>query len=332
MIEKIWLGNSWLYILLIPFSILYGIIIKLRNIAYHIGIFNIWKAPIPIVVVGNLSVGGNGKTPVVIWLVEKLTLKGYNVAVVSRGYAGKAKSYPILVNKSVSIEETGDEPALIYLRTGVPVAVSPKRVEAVKILLRLYPALDLIIADDGLQHYALKRDYEILVIDGIRNFGNGWLLPAGPLREGTYRLNTVNSIIINDGDIPQYDAINMELIGNIAINLLSGEKKHVLALKEVVVIAGIGNPLRFFSSLKKKGVKLIKTYSFSDHKNYKLSQLKKLVTNSQILLMTEKDAVKCFDFAQLNWWYLPVNVKLSKFGVNKILSEIHNLISLSKNI
>ncbi|WP_348666515.1 tetraacyldisaccharide 4'-kinase [Arsenophonus symbiont of Ornithomya chloropus] len=331
MIEKIWSGNSWLYILLIPFSILYGIIIKLRNISYNIGISNTWKAPIPIVVVGNLTVGGNGKTPFVIWLVKKLSSKGYHVGVVSRGYSGKAKFYPILVNKNFSVKEIGDEPALIYLKTGVPVSVSPKRVKAVKILLKRYPKLDLIISDDGLQHYALKRDYEIVIIDGMRYFGNGWLLPAGPLRECQYRLNTVNSIIIN-GSISQYGAINMELIGNIAINLLSGEKKHVLELKEVVVIAGIGNPLRFFSSLKEKGVKLIKTHSFSDHKNYKLSQLKKIATNSQILLMTEKDAVKCFNFAQLNWWYLPVNVKISKFDVNKILSDMHDLINLNKNV
>ncbi|WMY94843.1 MAG: tetraacyldisaccharide 4'-kinase [Arsenophonus sp.] len=329
MIEKIWLGNSWLYILLIPFSILYGIIINLRNIGYNIGIFNSWKAPIPIVVVGNLSVGGNGKTPFVIWLVKKLSLKGYNVGVVSRGYAGKAKSYPILVNKNFLTEETGDEPALIYLRTKVPVAVSPNRVKAVKMLLTRYPKLDLIVTDDGLQHYALKRDYEIVIIDGIRHFGNGWLLPAGPLREKQYRLHTVNTIIINGGT-SEYSEIKMELIGNIAINLLSGEKKHILALKEVVVIAGIGNSLRFFSSLKKKGVKPIATYSFADHKNYKLSQLKNLVTNSQILLMTEKDAVKCFNFAQLNWWYLPVNARISKFGVNIILSEMYDLIRFSK--
>ncbi|WP_066284194.1 MULTISPECIES: tetraacyldisaccharide 4'-kinase [Arsenophonus] len=325
MIEKIWLTRSWLSILILPCSILYGIIILLRQLCYQLKILPSWKAPIPIIVVGNLTVGGNGKTPLVIWLVKKLLSKGYRVGVISRGYGGKANSYPLLLNKKISIKESGDEPALIYWRTGVPVIVSPNRVIAVKMLLSKQK-LDFIISDDGLQHYTLQRDFEIVVIDGTRRFGNGWLLPAGPLREYKYRLKNVNAIIINDG-ITKHDEIAMQLIGDIAINLLTGEKKSVLELNQVIAIAGIGNPARFFLSLKKKGVQLIATYSFSDHQLYKFSTLSHLVNDNQILLMTEKDGVKCFHFAQFNWWYLPVNAKLSKPGAKKILSEI---ISLTK--
>ncbi|MFP3029332.1 MAG: tetraacyldisaccharide 4'-kinase [Arsenophonus sp.] len=330
MINKIWLGSSWLYLLLLPLSIVYAMIIGLRRFCYHLEIFHSWRAPIFIIVVGNLTVGGNGKTPVVIWLVEQLLLQGYCVGVVSRGYGGKSTSYPILVNESISIKETGDEPALIYRRTGVPVAVAPKRVEAFKMLLR-QQELDIIIADDGLQHYALQRDFEIVVIDGIRRFGNGWLLPAGPLRECQYRLNTVNAIITNGG-VPRYGEIAMQLIGDIAVNMLTGEKRSVCKLKQVIAIAGIGHPARFFSSLEQKGVQLITTYSFSDHQCYEFSKLITLAADYQILLMTEKDAVKCFNFAQLNWWYLPVNAKLSQQGEKKILSDISKLLKTSKNI
>ncbi|MFS1538165.1 MAG: tetraacyldisaccharide 4'-kinase [Candidatus Phlomobacter fragariae] len=329
MIEKIWLGGSWLCLLLLPLSIFYGMIIGLRRLCYHFAIFPSWKAPIPIIVVGNLTVGGNGKTPVVIWLVEQLLSRGYCVGVVSRGYGGKASSYPLLVDKSISIKETGDEPALIYQRTGVPVVVAPKRVEAVKMLVR-QQELDVIITDDGLQHYALKRDFEIVVIDGIRRFGNGWLLPTGPLRECQYRLNTVNAIITNGGTA-KHDEIAMQLTGDIAINLLTGEKRSVCELEQVVAIAGIGHPSRFFSSLEQKGVPLIATHAFSDHQCYEFSKLTTLVTDYQTLLMTEKDAVKCSHFAQLNWWYLPVSAKVSQPGAGKILSAISELVKPSKN-
>ncbi|MFP3037008.1 MAG: tetraacyldisaccharide 4'-kinase [Arsenophonus sp.] len=328
MIEKIWSGNSWLYFLLLPLSIFYRIIIKLRRICYNFEILHSWKSPIPIIIVGNLTVGGNGKTPIVIWLVEQLLLLGYNVGVVSRGYGGKSTSYPLLVNKNISIKETGDEPALIYLRTGVPVAVSPKRVEAVKMLIQK-KELNVIISDDGLQHYKLQRDFEIVVIDGIRRFGNNRMLPAGPLRECVHRLNSVN-MIINNGGITKNGEIAMQLIGDIAINMITGEKKFVYELKQVVAIAGIGYPERFFSSLEEKGVPIISKHIFFDHQYYKFSKLITLVTDNQTLLMTEKDAIKCFHFSKINWWYLPVNAKFSKFGEKKILSAISELINYNK--
>ena len=329
MIEKIWLGRSWLAVLLLPLALFYSVIIGFRLLSYHLGILPSWKAPIPIIVVGNLIVGGNGKTPVVIWLVEQLLSRGFRVGVVSRGYGGKATSYPLLVNNSISIKESGDEPALIYRRTGVPVAVAPKRVAAVKMLVK-QQQLDVIITDDGLQHYALHRDYEIVVIDGVRRFGNSWLLPAGPLRECQYRLNTVDAVITNGGRA-KHGEIAMQLTGDIAINMLTGEKRAVAELQQVVAIAGIGHPARFFSSLEQKGVQLIAAHSFSDHQCYEFSQLATLVTDQQNLLMTEKDAVKCFHFARTNWWYLPVNAQLFQSGAAKIVSAISELVKSSKN-
>lgn len=328
--KKTWSIGFWLSLLLLPLSVLYGLIISLRRLCYYLAIFPSWKAPIPVIVVGNLTVGGNGKTPVVIWLVEQLLSRGYHVGVVSRGYCGKATSYPLLVDNHITIKEMGDEPALIYRRTGVPIAVAPKRVEAVKMLLR-QQELDVIIADDGLQHYAMKRDFEIVVIDGVRRFGNGFLLPAGPLRECYYYLNRVNAIVTNGG-VAKDGEIPMNLTGETAINMLTGEKRSIYKLKQIVAIAGIGHPARFFFSLERKGVPLISTHAFDDHQHYQLSSLITLVTTHQTLLMTEKDAVKCFHFAQLNWWYLPVNTEILQPGAEKILSAISELVELNKSI
>lgn len=152
----------------------------------------------PVVVVGNLTAGGNGKTPTVIWLVEQLQQRGYRVGVVSRGYGGKSAVYPLVLNAQTTTRQAGDEPVLIYQRTAAPVAVSPKRTEAVQALLAQHD-LDLVITDDGLQHYALQRDVELVVIDGVRRFGNGWWLPAGPMRERASRLQSVDACITNGG-------------------------------------------------------------------------------------------------------------------------------------
>lgn len=328
MIERIWAGRSWLYILLLPLSFLYGVVTVVRRMSYKVGLLHSWKAPVPIVVVGNLTAGGNGKTPVVIWLVEALTREGYRVGVVSRGYGGKAEQYPLVLSSNTTTDQAGDEPVLIYHRTKVPVAVAPKRSDAVKALLEVH-CLDVIITDDGLQHYALARDYEIVVIDGERRFGNGWWLPAGPMRERAGRLKSVDALIVNGGQ-PQQNEVAMALEGDITVNLLSGDKRLVTELRAVVAMAGIGHPPRFFSSLENKGLKLIQRHSFSDHQSYQQHQLTVLTPNNEPLLMTEKDAVKCQSFAQSNWWYLPVQASFDVLGEKKILSEIENIIGSYK--
>lgn len=168
------------------------------RLCYKLGLKRAWRAPVPVVVVGNLTAGGNGKTPVVIWLVEQLQQRGIRVGVVSRGYGGKAAAYPLLLTAETTTAEAGDEPVLIAQRTGVPVAVSPVRSDAVKAILAQHD-VQIIVTDDGLQHYRLARDVEIVVIDGERRFGNGWWLPAGPMRERAGRLKSVDATIVNGG-------------------------------------------------------------------------------------------------------------------------------------
>ncbi len=310
MIERIWSGRSALYVLLLPLSLLYGLISNLLRLSYVRGWRKAWRAPVPVVVVGNLTAGGNGKTPVVIWLVQALQQRGLRVGVVSRGYGGKAARYPLVLDVKTRTAEAGDEPVLIYQRTGAAVAVSPSRREAVEALLAA-GQIDIIVTDDGLQHYALARDIEIVVVDGERRFGNGWWLPAGPMRERTGRLKTV-SAVINNGGVPHPGELAMQLVPGPAINLLSGAKHDALTLDNVIAMAGIGHPPRFFNTLRKLGISPVKEVAFADHQNYSAGALNALVKPGQTLLMTEKDAVKARAFASPNWWYLPVDAAVSE--------------------
>ncbi|QTF08103.1 tetraacyldisaccharide 4'-kinase [Brenneria izadpanahii] len=324
MIERIWSGRSPLYLLLIPLSALYGLIAFLIRQSYRRGWRKSWRAPVPVIVVGNLTAGGNGKTPVVIWLVEQLQRKGLRVGVVSRGYGGKAEHYPLLVDDSVTTAQAGDEPVLIYQRTGAPVAVAPQRRLAVEALLARYP-LDMVITDDGLQHYALARDIELVVVDGIRRFGNGWWLPAGPMRERESRLRSVDAVIVNGGAAGAGE-IAMRLTSGMAVNLLSGEKRPVKQLQNVVAMAGIGYPQRFFTTLREAGVNISREVAFADHQSYQPEQLKPLTDDErQPLLMTEKDAVKCRAFASRNWWYLPVDAVLAEPQAAQLIGRLEAL-------
>lgn len=325
MIERIWSGHSLLYLLFLPLSWLYGFITFIRRFLYNNGWLKTWRAPVPVIIVGNLTAGGNGKTPVVIWLVEELKQRGINVGVVSRGYGGKSDHYPLIVTSTTSTQQAGDEPVLIYQRTGVPVAVAPKRQDAIKALLAEYD-LDLIITDDGLQHYALQRDIELVVVDGVRRFGNGWWIPAGPMRERISRLASVDAIITNGG-VAKSGEIAMRLEPAQAINLLNGEHIDVNKLGRVVAMAGIGHPQRFFNLLKELSVSIEQQYAFQDHQSYTPRVLSGLAKNNQTLLMTEKDAVKCRMFAQPNWWYLPVNAVFSKNDKEKLVNKVMSALS-----
>ncbi|MDR0805574.1 MAG: tetraacyldisaccharide 4'-kinase [Enterobacteriaceae bacterium] len=328
MIERIWSGQSKLYLLLLPLSWLYGLISGIRQLGYRYGLLKSWRAPLPVVVVGNLTAGGNGKTPVVIWLVENLQRKGIKVGVVSRGYGGKSANYPLILDQNTTTDIAGDEPVLIFQRTGVPVAVAPNRSAAVQALIKQYQ-LDVIITDDGLQHYALQRDVELVVIDGVRRFGNGWWLPAGPMRERAGRLKSVDAVITNGG-FARNDEIPMILQAGQAINLLSGERRAVTELNHIVAMAGIGHPPRFFQTLASLNITPEQTHAFADHQPYNASSLSSLVTSDQVLLMTEKDAVKCRAFAAQNWWYLPVDACLPSDDAQTLLTLILTRIQQDK--
>lgn len=327
MIARIWSGESPLWLLLLPLSWLYGLVSGLIRLSYKVGLKRAWRAPVPVVVVGNLTAGGNGKTPVVIWLVEQLNQRGIRVGVVSRGYGGKAERYPLLLTAQTTTAEAGDEPVLIFQRTGAPVAVSPVRSEAVQALLA-HADVQIVITDDGLQHYALARDKEIVVIDGVRRFGNGWWLPAGPMRERASRLRSVDAVIVNGGTAHMGE-IPMQLRPGLAVNLLTGERRDVAELPDLVAMAGIGHPPRFFATLEACGARLLNTVPLADHQALSLEQVVDFTAPGQTLIMTEKDAVKCRAFACDNWWYLPVDAELQGEQPEQLLQA---LIALAEEV
>ncbi|MUK43445.1 tetraacyldisaccharide 4'-kinase [Aliivibrio fischeri] len=323
MIEKIWFDNHFLgkllWPLLWPLSCLFKWIAKKRKSDYQNGKKQSYRSSVPVVVVGNITAGGNGKTPVVVWLVEQLQRKGYKVGVASRGYGGKAPHYPYLLTESTTPDISGDEPVLIKQRTKAEVAVAPVRSEAVKMLEQ--QGVDFIITDDGLQHYALQRDIEFIVIDGKRRFGNQHYIPLGPLREGVERLSSVDFLICNGGE-PQENEVSMRLQPSEAINLVTGERRSVSSLSNLVAFAGIGHPPRFFETLNQLKANVVHTQGFEDHKAFEPTEIEQLMQYGEQLIMTEKDAVKCQSFAQSSWWYLPVDATFPEEKAQQILNKI----------
>ncbi|MUK71247.1 tetraacyldisaccharide 4'-kinase [Aliivibrio fischeri] len=323
MIEKIWFENHFLgkllWPLLWPLSCLFKWIATKRKSDYQSGKKQSYRSTVPVVVVGNITAGGNGKTPVVVWLVEQLQSKGYKVGVASRGYGGKAPHYPYLLTETTTPDISGDEPVLIKQRTKAEVAVAPVRSEAVKMLEQ--QGVDFIITDDGLQHYALQRDIEFIVIDGKRRFGNQHYIPLGPLREGVERLSSVDFLICNGGE-PQENEVSMRLQPSEAINLVTGERRSVSSLSNLVAFAGIGHPPRFFETLNQLKANVVHTQGFEDHKAFEPTDIEQLMQYGEQLIMTEKDAVKCQSFAQSSWWYLPVDATFPEEKAQQILNKI----------
>lgn len=327
MVDKIWFEQHWtrwlLWPVLWPLSVLFGAISRKRRQDFQSGVKPSYRAPVPIVVVGNITAGGNGKTPVVVWLVEQLQAKGLRVGVVSRGYGGKAKHYPFVVQHDSHTSECGDEPLLIRRRTGADVVVDPNRSQAVQSLLaqadKTNP-IDVVITDDGLQHYALQRDIEIVVIDGQRRFGNQKLLPLGPLREDVTRLPEVDYLITNGG-VARGGEFTMQLKPSMAINLATCEQRPVSELKNLVAFAGIGHPQRFFNTLSELDAQVVKTQGFADHQAITKAQVNGLLQHGDHVIMTEKDAVKCAMFSESNWWYLPVSAQLPE-NAQQIIRKI----------
>ncbi|KUI99796.1 tetraacyldisaccharide 4'-kinase [Vibrio sp. MEBiC08052] len=327
MIEDIWFKNHFagrlLAPILWPLSLLYRWISEARRKSYQQGHKQTYRAPVPIIVVGNITAGGNGKTPVVVWLVEALQQMGMTPGVISRGYGGKAPQYPLLLTQETPVHHCGDEPKLIHQRTGAPVAVAPHRADAVQALLT--QGVNVVVADDGLQHYALARDIEIVVVDGQRRFGNQRFIPYGPLRESLHRLTSVD-FVINNGGSPEGNEIPMTLVPQQAVHLCSGIRRDVEQLGKLTAIAGIGNPSRFFQTLLQLGASLVATRGFADHYQYSARDIEGIAEEAEHVIMTEKDAVKCLPFAQDNWWYLPVSAAFRPVDAQKILRSIEEVI------
>jgi tetraacyldisaccharide 4'-kinase len=302
----------------LPVAAVFGGVSCLRRGLYRHGWLKSTHLPVPVIVAGNISVGGAGKTPLTIALAEGLRARGFKPGVVSRGYSGSAR-VPMLLDAQPDPAIVGDEPALIRSRTGAPVAIGADRVAASRLLLEA--GVDVIIADDGLQHYALGRDVEICVVDGERRFGNQQLLPAGPLREPLVRLRTVDFIVCNGGE-PQSGEIPMRLALRDAVSLVDPTRKRSLADfagTRVHAVAGIGNPPRFFKSLRGRGIGIIE-HPFPDHHRYTATELD--FGDGAPVLMTEKDAVKCRALAAGHWWSVPVSAVLPDSLFDDVASKL----------
>ncbi|BAJ02722.1 tetraacyldisaccharide 4'-kinase [Shewanella violacea] len=303
--------------LLSPLSLLFFLVSLIRRYLFKSGLKQSYSLAVPVIIVGNITVGGSGKTPTVIFLIDLLRKNGLKPGVISRGYGVKFEGVK-RVGANMSAAEVGDEPAMIVARTGVPMVIGADRVKAAEVLIA-DTDVDVIISDDGLQHYRLERDIELLILDGERRLGNGILLPAGPLREGGWRAKSVDFILVNGQ--ARDDEFQMELKPQ-GIFPVSPSCKDTFEMTPVVAIAGIGNPQRFFNTLDEQGQAVIKTHSFEDHQKFTLDALLQ-VAGEDPILMTEKDAVKCRDFAKDNWWYLTVDAKLPTKFESELMDKVH---------
>jgi tetraacyldisaccharide 4'-kinase len=301
--------------LLWPASVAFGAAARLRRLAYKLGLARSHRAGLPVIVVGNLIAGGSGKTPLALWITERLRERGFSPAIVSRGYASAVEA-PREATIASDPAEVGDEPMVLARRSGCPVWVGPDRVAVIGALRAQHPDCNALVLDDGLQHYALARDIEIAIVDS-RAFGNGWLLPAGPLREPPRRLRSVGAVIAHDldKDVVRRHAGNrpifsMTLRGSEAHRAVNALDRRMLAQfagQPVHAVAGIGNPERFFRHLQAAGVHAVE-HPFPDHHPFVPADLE--FGDEAPVLMTEKDAVKCKRFAKPHHWVLPVSAQL----------------------
>lgn len=323
-VDRFWYHIRPAHLLLYPLSLLFRAAVALRRLLFRIGALSAQRLPVPVIVVGNISVGGTGKTPLVLWLTELLIDAGRHPGIVTRGYRGSEQTQEVTPISEPA--QAGDEAILLARRSRAPVFASRDRVAAARALLAAHPTCDVLISDDGLQHYRLARDIEIAVVDGERGLGNGFMLPAGPLREPRSRLGRVDAVVYNEGQVVGLPSgFDMRLRGSVFINLLNpsvlrtpgqfqGQRLHALA--------GIGNPQRFFRALVALGMSF-QAHPFPDHYVYGQPDLE--FADADAVLMTEKDAVKCVAFAQDNWWYLPVEAQVAHALGELILTKLRSI-------
>ncbi len=305
--------------LLLPMSAVFYLLSSVRRALYRIGLLSTHHFDVPVVVVGNITVGGSGKTPIVIALAMHFKQQGKVVGVVSRGYGKRYKGKTsILIGKKTNTRQAGDEPVLIYQQTGVPVMVNKNRAQAVQDLINQYQ-VDMIISDDGLQHYAMGRMIEIAVVDGKRRFGNGFFLPAGPLREPVSRLKNVDFIINNGAQ--HAGEHTSKLTPKSFVNLSTGAVQPLDFFEKIAchAVAGIGHPQRYFDTLSELGV-LVEPHAFLDH--YDFTQKDFNFTQDYPIIMTAKGCVKCKQFATKQMWYLHAEAELSDDFLEKLNKKI----------
>lgn len=333
-LERSWYNNSKVVFLMAPLSVLFYLVSLIRKTLYKFGMKKQNDFSVPVIVVGNINVGGTGKTPFVIYLIELLKTQGFRPAIVSRGYGSEQDQslpYPRLVTPKIDVRLSGDEPKLLAIKTQCPVVISANRSEAVNFAIKEV-ACDVVISDDGLQHYAMSRAIEIVLVDAKRQFGNGWLLPVGPLRELPNRLDSVDLVVKNLGFIdPKVDEgkdINDYTLAAYEATHLTDPIKVLDKKSKVHLVSGIGNPERFLSTVEGLGYQVIETHWFADHHKFTLADFEQF-DDSDLILMTEKDAVKCRELQQgdigFNWYELPIKAVLSKPVEQKLLELITQL-------
>jgi len=330
-LHRVWYGDGRFGWVLLPFGALYWLVSSLRRFLYVQGVLRTRKAAVPVIVVGNITAGGTGKTPTVLWLVESLRRRGFRPGIVSRGYGGSHTGGAMRVEPDSAASLVGDEPALLARRSRCPVVVDPDRVRAAEMLVDA--GVDVIVADDGLQHYRLDRDYEICVIDGGRGLGNRRLLPAGPLREPAGRLDDVEQVLINGPlkrrepgmTVAEQNAISFVLVASEARRLDGSSSRPLpdFAGRTVHAIAAIGNPQRFFDLLREFDIQVIE-HGFPDHAALALADLR--FGDDFDVLMTEKDAVKLGDKLGDNCWYVPVDLVMQPADSEPLLAEVESRI------
>ena len=313
-----WYRRSAVAWLLWPASLLFGFLTFCRRLLYRARLLKSVHPGTPVIVVGNLVAGGSGKTPLVLWIAEFLRAKGWSPAIVSRGYGARVAA-PRAATIASEASEVGDEPILLARRSGCPVWVGPDRAGVIAALREQHPEVDVVILDDGLQHYRLRRDLEIAVVDW-RGFGNGLLLPAGPLREPASRLRTVDAVVSHGAPVKGF---SMQLEGDTLHCMTDArERRNVKAFagQKVHAVAGIGHPNRFFLHLARLGAKPI-PHPFPDHHPFAAHDLE--FGDALPVLLTEKDAVKLRHAARPNWWVLPVTARLDPAFGDWLLGKVN---------
>ncbi len=326
---RFWTLRSPAAVALLPLAWLFGLLARLRRRLYQSGWLRPVVLPVPVIVVGNIAVGGSGKTPVVAWLVDRLREAGYVPGIVSRGYGGQVDGVA-LVGADADPARHGDEPVLLAQTTRCPVAVGADRPAAAAALLQAHPDCDVIVSDDGLQHYRLHRDVEVAVVDE-HVLGNRWCLPAGPLREGLTRLREVDVVLVHGavsdelrGRLPERTTATMRLEGRSLRSLACPSELRPVeefAGRRVHAVAGIGNPERFFEQLRAMDLEVV-PHAFPDHHRYVAGDLAFDCDAPKIL--TAKDAVKCHAFAPPDTWELPVTASIEPIALERILEKLRH--------
>jgi len=335
LIESVWYSRSKVTWLFWPFNLIFLLIVKLKRFLYQAKLISSNHFSKTVLVVGNISVGGTGKTPFINCMVRLLADEGIKAGIVSRGYLSSIESYPHQITQSDSVEQVGDEAFMQFLdlnvkdKLGIPIVIDPSRSNAANHLIQ-FNDVDIIISDDGMQHYKMSRDIEVLLFDGKRQFGNQLILPFGPLREPVSRLKTADLVVQNGSSNTKLTEHKVCFHTKSIVNLKTKKEVSVenFSQQQVIAVAGIGNPTGFFESLNEV-CQIKDKVIFPDHYHFRSEDFE--MFGEQIIIMTEKDASKCYEFAQDNWYYLKVEMQFDRNLRAKILELVNSSIAKRKS-